>query len=381
MLLLNSNKIDKNSIEYVGIFNILNGMMYKISIVDLMCNDKNDENNLVKTMLDYIEKLIKKDIKNEREYDKMDLNFLKSYGKNIETEIEIKNENIQDEKFIQFTKQYEEIDNMHALNYDKHIICLDVETGTWSSVSDIIQLSYIIYDSSQNEIKRSNKYIKDRIVEKRAFDIHGISTEYLSKHGESYQDIMYEFLLDLKKTHVIVGHNISSDIRHLKSNMVKYHMNLNYDPFAEKQIDDTMRMDKMISSLNKTNNDKIKFLKLGELYKKLFNEPMKNAHDAIADCEATIKCYFELKSLEKQNDAKINDCNSNENIDDDTNKNKQKKVVKKIIKKVIKKVLVKGKKNTKPVNGHIDKFIICKETNDKNLEPNHADNPENVLEF
>ena len=42
---------------------------------------------------------------------------------------------------------------------------------------------------------------------------------------------------------------------------------------------------------------KFKWPKLQELYVKLFNEKFEGAHDALADIEATVKCYFELVKL------------------------------------------------------------------------------------
>ena len=38
-----------------------------------------------------------------------------------------------------------------------------------------------------------------------------------------------------------------------------------------------------------------KWPKLEELYRKLFNRPLTNAHDALADITASKECYFELK--------------------------------------------------------------------------------------
>lgn len=40
-----------------------------------------------------------------------------------------------------------------------------------------------------------------------------------------------------------------------------------------------------------------KWPKLTELYKTLFNEEFEGAHGALADIEATAKCFFELKKL------------------------------------------------------------------------------------
>ncbi len=172
-------------------------------------------------------------------------------------------------------------------------IVLDVETGTWGTFNDIIQLSYIIYDKNNQEIKRVDRYIKDRRVEKRAFDIHGISVKFLNKHGEVFSDVMNDLIVDLKICSIIVGHNIASDIKHIRANLCKY-MNNSDDIFANMQVHDTMKMGKQLcGALDK--NGRVKMPTLGELYTHMLAEPMENAHNALADCECTAKCYFLLK--------------------------------------------------------------------------------------
>ena len=133
--------------------------------------------------------------------------------------------------------------------------------------------------------------------------------------------------------------------------MAKYGINLKYNPFEGKQIDDTMKIDKMIR-VNANSIDKQKFLKLGDMYMKLFYIPMKDAHNAIADCEATIKCYFELK---KQADQFIK-LNVNQKVDK-------------------KKILNVVKKKSKHIYD-----IIQIDTTDKATEINIEDR-ENILDF
>ena len=49
------------------------------------------------------------------------------------------------------------------------------------------------------------------------------------------------------------------------------------------------------------NND-YKYPKLEELYQSLFREPIKGAHDALIDVEATVRCFNELRSRGEIND-------------------------------------------------------------------------------
>jgi DNA polymerase-3 subunit epsilon len=37
------------------------------------------------------------------------------------------------------------------------------------------------------------------------------------------------------------------------------------------------------------------FLRLGELYQRLFHEPLRDAHDALVDARATARCFFAMQ--------------------------------------------------------------------------------------
>ena len=266
-LLSISGQITVNEIKKLSIFNILYGKIYEVVIPqDYDCEK----------LINYVKNIIEKDMKSSRDNEQMDLEFLKNYGKNIQSE---------PQQIKPDTKGFGDL----ILNTEpeNNYLCFDVETGVFGTTSDIIQLAYIIYDSSEKELKRFNKFVKNRIVEKRAFDTHGISTEFLTENGSEFDDIIYEFLVDLNNCKYVIGHNVSSDMRHIRSNLVKYEIQVNYDPFEYREIKDTMLMPNMLSTSNKK-------LKLGELYKLLFKTDMKNAHDALADVEATGKCYFNL---------------------------------------------------------------------------------------
>ena len=296
-LLVVSNQISSDDITKVSIFNILQGKTYDIPIpIDYDCE----------SLINYVKKLIEKDMKSSRDNDQLDLEFLKNYGKNI-----ISMPNIQKPDIKGFGKM------IQNLNPNNNYLCFDVETGIFGTTSDIIQLAYIVYDSEQKEIKRFNKYVKDRIVEKRAFETHGITADILNKFGIDFDDIIYEFLTDLNNCKYIIGHNVSSDMRHIRSNITKYNIPITYDPFEGKQKEDTMLMHP-------------KRLKLCDLHKVLFNKDMKNAHDALGDVEATAKCYFVMM------DTKI----------DTNNEKKQERKTKKIT--------VKGKKNIVDIENYLE---------------------------
>ena len=165
---------------------------------------------------------------------------------------------------------------------------VDVETGTKGTTSDIIQLSYIIYDKHNKEIKSSDKFIKDRIVDNFLYNIHGISSDHLKQHGEHFDKVMITFVNDINNCEIVLGHNVVSDIKHIRSNIEKYKINVNYDVFDGKEVMDTMKLGKAMYNL-KTNPS---LTKLTELTLK--EDMSSEAHDAYNDCKYTARCYQKM---------------------------------------------------------------------------------------
>lgn len=271
-LLIEGGKLKREDVEYVCIFNILKGKEYIIKI---------PENYNYSELLKYVEQFLDKELKcenyrTELENDKYKLNeLIKSKGiKNKQTK-EIK-------QLIDFSN----IKNKKCKN--GNYMSVDVETGTRGVTNDIIQLSYIIYDRNHNKIKENDKYIRDRIVDNFLFNIHGISTEKLIKDGIDFDKVMKEFVNDINNCEIVLGHNVISDIKHIRSNIQKYKINIKYDVFEDKEIVDTMKLGKIIYDMKKNPN-------LTELTKISSGIDMsKEAHNAYNDCKYTAMCYQKM---------------------------------------------------------------------------------------
>lgn len=171
---------------------------------------------------------------------------------------------------------------------DKYMV-IDVETSN----GKIIQIAYKLFDTNMDEIKSVNKYIKGRTVDINSYEYkkHKITTQILQEKGEEFNSIMKEFLNDMDVTKYIIGHNIKTDIKHIESDL-KFFSNIN-SPFINKEIFCTMQMGKHICNL-KNSNGRIKPPKLEELYEKLYNNKMINAHDANVDISYTMDCFKKL---------------------------------------------------------------------------------------
>ncbi|ABR53944.1 Exonuclease RNase T and DNA polymerase III [Methanococcus vannielii SB] len=96
-------------------------------------------------------------------------------------------------------------------------VFLDTET-TGLHPGQIAQLSYLVTDEELNIKKAFNQYYSVEHMSRSAARIHGLTQDILEElsSGLVFEDTIKEVLSDLKYS-VIIGHNISFDIRFLKA--------------------------------------------------------------------------------------------------------------------------------------------------------------------
>ena len=182
----------------------------------------------------------------------------------------------------------------------------------------IIQLSYILYDLSNNSALIKNNYIKldeSVTISQESFNIHNISREILNEHGIHIVDALKEFNKYLKICDIVVGHNISFDkrmifvecFRHAVAQyFTHYEGNIKIHKTEFCTMKNTTHYCKL-ERLSKTNHVYIKNPKLSELYLILFpNETLPtNLHNSLVDVAMTLRCY--LKYVNNSDIVEIND--------------------------------------------------------------------------
>ena len=180
----------------------------------------------------------------------------------------------------------------------------------------LVQLAWIVTDEDGNTLKEGNEIIRPEgfDIPEDAVSVHGITTEKAMQDGKPLQDVIRDFLHDAEQAQCLVGHNISYDQRVVSAEL--YRLGLT-DILSDKECICTMK--------STTNFCKIpgyygyKYPKLQELYRKLFDSDFEDAHDAMADITATMKCFFELLRIGKINedpDASIDDDEQESNNED-----------------------------------------------------------------
>jgi DNA polymerase III epsilon subunit-like protein len=209
--------------------------------------------------------------------------------------IQILNNNLSNKKNL--VSSTDIIYNMSLKNNSNLIMVLDTETTDF--VGDIIQLAWAIADVDKNYkiIKKSNKFIKDRIPSTKSAKIHGIDVEKLRINGMDFFIVMKEFIKDLELVGKVVGHNIHFDLRMIINNMRKFCVNILTSKTKQHILNIFENVE--IVCTKKLSNGK----SLENLYLNLFGSKFSGAHDAMVDVESTLECYIEL--MKKENSNKI----------------------------------------------------------------------------
>ena len=152
-----------------------------------------------------------------------------------------------------------------------------------------VQIAWLIYAKDGKKIKEENHYIKnnDFAIAESATKIHGITREFLDENGEDRKDILHLLSDDLNRYRpLVVGHFMQFDMHMLGADFFREGLE---DPLRKEQTFCTM-----LGSKHLIRNPALKFLRLEQLYKILFDKPLDNYHDAIVDATATASCFFEL---------------------------------------------------------------------------------------
>ena len=179
----------------------------------------------------------------------------------------------------------------------------------------VVQFSYIIYDSSLNDIVESKNYIikvPDKfVISEESSKIHGITNEISNKSGIEIDKVITEFFYFLRTVDKLVGHNIEFDINMIKIELLRginkeltsqeqlkrykydFHYITNYKNICCTLKDAVQFCN--IQLVNKFGKPYLKYPKLTELHEKLFNSSPNNLHNSFNDVLVTLRCFMKLK--------------------------------------------------------------------------------------
>ena len=216
-------------------------------------------------------------------------------------------EHFVDDEGYCISRQCLSCDQLEVFNEDDgpYYLFFDTETtgvpDNWNApITDfdnwprIVQIAWLIYDREGNQILKNQFIIKPSGFEIpiEASNVHGITTEYSLEHGTPIEDVLLKFEKHCEKSKYLIAHNINFDSKVTSSEYLRI---LSRNPIS--------KLEKMCTMESSTNYCKIpgdygyKWPKLSELHVKLFGVDFKGAHDALADIEATAKCFWEMRKL------------------------------------------------------------------------------------
>ncbi|MDY0201854.1 MAG: 3'-5' exonuclease [Bacteroidales bacterium] len=156
----------------------------------------------------------------------------------------------------------------------------------------MIQIAWALFDEKGNGIESEGFIIKPENFEipLDASRVHGISTERAMNEGVALETVLNKFNELVAQANFIVAHNISFDEKILGAELLRKRIQ---SDFNSKR--------KLCTMQSSTNYCKIpgpygyKWPKLSELHIKLFGVDFEDAHDAMVDVNATVKCFWEMR--------------------------------------------------------------------------------------
>lgn len=198
-----------------------------------------------------------------------------------------------------YESQYEKIN----INKNDFFLFFDTETTglpkDWdASLADLgnwprlVQLAFIFFDSNHKKISEGNFIIKPTNfnIPQESTDIHRISQIQALTTGIEVQKALNLFERFANEATIIVGHNIDFDIKIVAAEYLRLNSK---NPFDQKATFCTMKDTTEYCAIGNSFN--YKWPKLSELYYKLFQENIKDVHNAEIDIQATAECFWELK--------------------------------------------------------------------------------------
>ena len=173
---------------------------------------------------------------------------------------------------------------------------LDYNAPTSNSANwpRLVQLSWIVTDVDGNIIKQSDNiiYPDGFIIPTESSNIHGITTAIAKEKGIPLATAINEFLADMNTVNILVGHNISFDLRIMGAELIRMGKR---DIMQQKPSICTMQSSTNYCKIPSKNGFGYKWPRLQELHVKLFGCEFEDAHNSMSDITATLKCFKELK--------------------------------------------------------------------------------------
>lgn len=156
----------------------------------------------------------------------------------------------------------------------------------------LVQIAWILQDKDGRELAKECFIIKPNVfsIPIDATKIHGITTEFAQRNGVDLIIALNLLSSHIDSSQYLIAHNISYDQNIVGAEFLRNNM--------KNKITSKKLLCTMMSSVNHCaikGPYGYKWPKLTELHYKLFNCSFDGAHNALADIQATSKCFWEMR--------------------------------------------------------------------------------------
>lgn len=170
------------------------------------------------------------------------------------------------------------------------------ETNKWPY---IVQLSYLIYDTSFNRINVINDAIirlpESVIMSDFCVGIHGITNEKSKTSGVNITHELIKFNYYLQQVDCVVGHNISFDKRLIMVECIRNNIKQNFTLNGIKKNEYCTMVNSVnickLETQSLSGRTYFKYPKLSELYYHYFKIIPDGLHNSKKDILVTLRCY------------------------------------------------------------------------------------------
>ena len=205
-------------------------------------------------------------------------------------------------------KDSDTLTKMLTKEYDLDLAPKMLSTA-YSVVKMIIQPTRVSSVVSEHMYDSGDIYVNRTVeIPKEAFNVNGITQEYLLEHGKTFKDVVAQMVAYIKACDIIVAHNAPYDVRilahainevfHDDEKLRKEALRVVYS----KEVLCTAQLTVMFMSTEVGNNygSNVKTYKrksLRKLYKEIFGVDFANAHNASADKDALVSIVMKLDTF------------------------------------------------------------------------------------
>jgi DNA polymerase III epsilon subunit-like protein len=157
----------------------------------------------------------------------------------------------------------------------------------------IVQIAWLLIDEQGRQHQAVEAIIRPEgfTIPEAAARVHGISTERALAEGQPLPQVLHQFLAALRQADSLVAHNLAFDEKVVGAELLRCGLP---NPLPRFRRHCTMVASTDLCALPGPYG--FKWPRLEELHHHLFGGTLSGAHDALVDVEATVRCFFALRS-------------------------------------------------------------------------------------